>query len=141
MKEMLMKAALSIALVVMSLAVATAAEDSIRTERVQFKKGTSGATIKDKIKGYEIVDYKLNAKAGQSMVVNLKTNHLANYFNVMPPGSDTAIFIGSTSGNHYEGELPSDGDYTVRVYLMRSAARRGEKANYTLEIGISGKSK
>jgi hypothetical protein len=31
-----------------------------------------------------------------------------------------------------------DGDYTVRVYLMRSAARRNEKANYTLEVGITG---
>ena len=34
--------------------------------------------------------------------------------------------------------LPTDGDYTVRVYLMRSAARRNEKAQYTLSIDING---
>lgn len=36
------------------------------------------------------------------------------------------------------GTLPVDGDYTVRVYLMRSAARRNETAEYTLTVGITG---
>jgi hypothetical protein len=34
--------------------------------------------------------------------------------------------------------LPADGEYKLRVYLMRSAARRGETANYTLTVGITG---
>lgn len=46
------------------------------------------------------------------------------------------MFIGSQQGNHFEGTLPADGEYTVQVYLMRNAARQNEKANYTLEIGI-----
>jgi hypothetical protein len=52
-----------------------------------------------------------------------------------------AIFVGSTSGNRFEAELPADGEYTIRVYLMRNAARRNETANYTLEVGISGETK
>jgi hypothetical protein len=69
----------------------------------------------------------------------LKTSKASNYFNVLPPGSnDVAIFIGSTSGNEYVGALPSDGEYTIRVYLMRNAARRNESANYTLSVGITG---
>jgi len=32
----------------------------------------------------------------------------------------------------------ADGEYTIRVYLMRSAARRNEIANYTLTVGITG---
>jgi len=34
--------------------------------------------------------------------------------------------------------LPTDGTYVVRVYLMRNAARRGETAQYTLTVGVTG---
>jgi hypothetical protein len=116
-------------------------KDEIRKERVQFKKGASTATIKGSIKGYETVDYLLGAKAGQTMQVALQTNNGANYFNVLPPGSDAAIAIGSNLGNKWTGTLPVDGEYTVRVYLMRSAARRNEAASYTLTVGITGSPK
>lgn len=113
--------------------------DEIRTQAVQFAKGHSSATIKGTIKGSLTIDYTLRAKAGQIMSVELKSGNGANYFNVLPPGSnDTAIFIGSTSGNDWTGPLPADGEYKVRVYLMRSAARRNETANYTLTVGITG---
>jgi hypothetical protein len=115
------------------------AKDEIRTKRVQFKKGADGATIENRIKGYESVDYLLGAKAGQTMRVTLKTNNGANYFNVLPPGSNAAIAIGANLGNEWTGTLPVDGDYTVRIYLMRSAARRNETANYTLSVGITGR--
>ena len=111
----------------------------IRTESVHFKKGTNSAVIKASIKGYETVDYVLGARAGQKMNVSLATNHGANYFNVLPPGSnDEALFVGSSGGNEWTGALPVDGEYKVRVYLMRSAARRNETANYTLTVGITG---
>ncbi len=113
----------------------------IRQEWVQFKRGETGATIKGKIKGYQIVDYKVRAGAGQSMVVNFKPSNRSAYFNVMPAGSHVAMFVGSTSGNHFEANLPADGMYTIRVYLMRNAARRNETTNYTLEICIAGKGK
>lgn len=115
------------------------AKDEIRTERVQFKKGTSGATIKGRIQGYEAVDYLLSAKAGQTMSVTLKSNNGANYFNVLPPGSEAAIAMGATLGNTWTGTLPADGNYRIRIYLMRSAARRNETANYTLSVGITGR--
>jgi len=35
--------------------------------------------------------------------------------------------------------LPADGDYRVRVYLVRAAARRNESSAYTLTIGVAGK--
>jgi hypothetical protein len=115
------------------------AKDEIRKERVQFKKGAATAAIKGQIKGYETVDYLLGAKAGQSMQVALRTNNGANYFNVLPPGSDAAIANGAHMGNQWTGTLPVDGDYTIRVYLMRSAARRNETANYSLSVGITGR--
>jgi hypothetical protein len=48
------------------------------------------------------------------------------------------MFNGSISDNQYEGILPTSGNYKVRVYMMRSAARRNEIANYRLEIIIEG---
>jgi hypothetical protein len=70
--------------------------------------------------------------------VELKGSNLQNYFNVMAAGSDSALFIGSTSGNSFRGLLPSDGDVTVRVYLMRPAARRNDTGTYSLRVGIGG---
>jgi hypothetical protein len=110
----------------------------IREEPVHFREGQTGATLKGKIQGYETVDYTLRAAAGQSMVVILAPSNSSAYFNVLPPGSEQALFVGSTSGNRFEGALPADGTYTIRVYLMRSAARRNESASYTLEVGVSG---
>ena len=57
---------------------------------------------------------------------------------MLPPGSEVALFVGSTSGNEWFGALPADGGYRVRVYLARSAARRNETARYALTVGIKG---
>lgn len=114
------------------------AQDSIRTERIHFKRGSTSAVVKGHIKGYESVDYLVNARQGQVMNASLATKNTSTYFNVLPPGSnDAAIFIGSTTGNQFEGPLPATGDYRIRVYMMRNAARRNEVADYQLEVVIS----
>ena len=114
------------------------AADAIESRPLQFAKGASSATVKGSLAGDKTIDYTLRARAGQTMSVTLKTSNAANYFNVLPPGSkDVAIFVGSTSGNEWTGALPADGDYAIRVYLMRSAARRNETASYTLTVGIT----
>jgi hypothetical protein len=110
------------------------AEGGIREQQVQFKKGESGATIKGSIKGDQNVDYKLRANAGQTMVVKFKPSNASAYFNVLPPGSEEAIFIGSTSGNDFSGQLAASGEYTIRVYLMRNAARGAMRAPSTRSI-------
>ena len=120
------------------LASAAAAADDIRTERVHFKKGASSATVQGSIKGYQVVDYVLGARQGQSMNVSMATNNTSNYFNILAPGkNDEAMFVGSTSGDQFEDTLPASGDYKIRVYLMRNAARRGEVAKYRLEMIIN----
>ena len=124
---------------VIALALAFAApafaQTEARTERVEFAKGASSKAIKGSVKGYASTNYVVGLRAGQTLSVDLKTRNLSNYFNVMGPGADTAAFVGSTSGGSYKAVVPKAGDYTVQVYLMRNAARRGEVANYTLTIG------
>ena len=115
------------------------AADGIREERVHFKAGTEGATVKGRLQGRDSIDYLLNAQAGQQMSVTLHTDNPQNYFNILPPGNnDEALFIGSSSGNRFDDRLPASGDYRIRVYLMRAAARRDEAANYRLDIRIHG---
>ena len=115
------------------------AADAIGKETVQFAKGASVATIKGVLKGDQTVDYRVRAGAGQTLTVALKGSNAQNYFNVLPPGSaDVAMFVGQ-DGGRYKGVLPTDGDYTIRVYLMRPAARRNETSNYALTVGVTGK--
>ncbi|MFM8294299.1 MAG: hypothetical protein ACKN9E_07105 [Microcystaceae cyanobacterium] len=116
----------------------TFAGNNIRTERVQFKPGASSKVIKGSIKGDQSVDYVINARKNQSANISLGSKNSSIYFNILAPGEkDVAMFNGSVNGNQFEGTLPQSGDYKVRVYLMRSAARRNEVANYTLDIAIS----
>ena len=110
-----------------------------RTETLQFARGATGTTVTSNITGYNTVNYKVAAKAGQHMEATLSSRHTATYFNVYAPGSgpgDAAIFIGSTSGNRFVTTLPESGTYTIQVYMMRSAARRNESADFKLRVDI-----
>jgi hypothetical protein len=133
----LRRQALVAAFVLAAEGVAAASEE-IRVERVRFERGASSAVVEGSIQGDEIVDYVLGARKGQSMNVSMATNNGANYFNILAPGeNDVAMFNGSVAENQYEGVLPETGDYKIRVYLMRSAARRNEVAKYRLEMIVS----
>jgi hypothetical protein len=128
-----------LALMTLAFAAPAQADDEIRTQRVQFAKGAISAIVKGTIKGYETVDYLLGASKGQSMNVSMATDNTASYFNILAPGeTEVAFFNGSVSENQFEGELPATGDYRIRVYMMRNAARRNEVANYRLEMIVTG---
>ncbi|MBL8771179.1 MAG: hypothetical protein JNK30_07330 [Phenylobacterium sp.] len=132
-----------VALAGLALAIASAATaQAPRSERVQFARGTSSKTIVGQIRGDATVEYVVGAKAGQTLNVTLKSSNGANYFNIWAPGatpgSDAALATSDLSDNRVSRRLPASGDYRVQVYLMRSAARRNELANYTLTIGVTG---
>ena len=114
------------------------AQPAIESRRVGFPAGADSTLLNGQLKGDQTIDYRLRAGAGQTLTVDLKGSNAQNDFNVMAAGSDSALFIGSSSGNRFRGLLPSDGDVTVRVYLMRPAARRMESSSYSLRVGISG---
>ena len=115
---------------------------------VRFSTGSNGTTINDQIVGYKSISYLLGASSGQVMTVTLRPTNNATYFNIYSPGKgpgDEALANSSIDGpmvpdlNQFSGILPSDGEYTISVYMMRSAARRNEKSNFTLDISISAK--
>jgi hypothetical protein len=110
-----------------------------RKERVTFAAGASSATIKGQIKGDAGIDYVVRASAGQTLTVSLSPSNRSNYFNVLPPGSNDVAMYVAQDGQSYSGMLPADGDYTIRVYLIRAAARRNETSTFTLTVGVTGK--
>jgi len=115
------------------------AQSDVQTQSVVFAAGQSKASMAGTLRGRQTIDYMLTAKAGQQVRIDLETKHTANYFNLLPPGSnDAAIYIGQIEGNHFDGTLEQAGIYKVRVYLMPSAARRNETADYTLHIALAG---
>lgn len=139
MKRVIVTIAAALILAQPLVASAAPGDPDRRSELVHFTKGASSTVVKGRIKGYRYIDYVVRAAAGQTLSVEMQTGNGANYFNILPPGSsDVAMFVGSTSGNQFSGVLPADGDYVIRVYLMRSAARRNESANYMLTVGVSG---
>jgi hypothetical protein len=123
---------LLVSLLLPSLALA----QDTRTVDVRFPRGTSGTTINETITGYETIDYRLGVSAGQRMNVQLDTGNASNYFNITAPGASEALFNGSISGNSTSVVIPSSGNYTIRVYLMRNAARRNESADFALTLYV-----
>jgi len=104
---------------------------------VVFPHDRPTVTLTGQIKGNADHDYLVNARAGQLLTVDFKPTNASAYVNVIAPGSNgEALFVGSSSGNHFAGPVPADGSYRVLVYLMRNAARRNEVARYTLRIDL-----
>ncbi len=107
------------------------------TRRVNFTNDNNTTEINGEIIGYKYIDYLITVSEGQNINISMSTNKGANYFNIMEPGEKyVAIYNASINGNKYKGIAAKNGDYKIRVYMMRSAARRGETANYILKIKV-----
>jgi hypothetical protein len=121
---------------------APSAAHSQNSAQVQFRPGDYGTMLSGTIIGSDYFDYKLGAKAGQKLFVELTvagTNGDGTiYLNVLPPGSDgAAIYVGSNDTDNFETvSLPSDGEYTIRVYLMGNDRDAGKTVGYNIDLSI-----
>lgn len=112
------------------------AADNIRVERVGIEPNAEPSTLSASVQGYDVVDYLVAGERGQRMTIGFEADNPHSHFNVLPPGSTVSLFTGRLSGNHYEGILPADGDYRIRIYLTRAAARQNETAAYRVRIRL-----
>lgn len=128
-----------LALAPVLLASSAAAQDIVaeRVERVQFARGATAARVSGRIQGYRMVDYLVTARAGQRMTVQLQTQGRFTYFVVRAPGTEENLYDATSLGRTATVTLPATGDYRIRVFQMRNAARRGEGSNYSLTIRIA----
>lgn len=112
------------------------------TVPISFEQGASSTTINGTIVGNEYIDYVLNVRRGQSMVVALAvtgTNGNGSaFFNILPAGQDyPALFNGSSEGRRAEVTLPSSGNWAIRVYLMGNDADVGKTVGYSIDVYIA----
>jgi hypothetical protein len=106
---------------------------------VSFARGQSSATLTGTIKGDESRNYTVDARAGQTLTVTLKSTRGSAEMNVWAPVGDTALSAGSPDPYRFSKVLPANGHYRIQTYQMRAAARRGDVASYTMTIAVTGK--
>lgn len=116
-----------------------------RSARVAFAKGQSSIVLRDSITGRQMVLYRINASRGQVLTANLTATNAGTGFNLYLPGrgpGNQAMAIGDQLGpnvpalNRMKVTLPSDGTYTISVFLNRAAARRGESTRFSIDLAI-----
>ena len=125
----------------LALIAFTPAAFAQQTQDVKFQAGNYGTMVTGKITGQEYADYKLGAKAGQEMFVEMTvadTNGDGSvFFNILPPGSDNvAIYNASMDGNTAKINLPETGEYTIRVYLMGNDEDAGKTVGFNMDLSI-----
>ena len=107
----------------------------IRSERIYIPSGSNSTSLQGNIRGQEVVDYLLQARAGDYLNISLAAQSGSPFFNLMEPGEQyAAIYNGSSRGNQFEGTAQRNGDYRIRVYQMGNAADRGARASYRIEV-------
>ena len=94
---------------------------------------------KGTVKGEETQSYTVTVEANQTLSVALKASRSSTWFNVTPPGSKDAIWVGSVEGNEkpFRQKLETAGDYRIDVGLDRAAAHRNGKADFTLSVSVN----
>lgn len=122
---------LSVAIVFSSLSSTSAQSNP---QRIRFARGYSSTTVSGRIAGFDTKDYVVGASSGQEMTLRLKSSNPGAYF-VIYSINGRATDMNETS--EWSERLSESGDYLIRVFMMRSAARRkGAVASYRLSISI-----
>ena len=116
------------------LVFVTAADVYAQTkQRVRFARGTSSATGKGTVRGFAYRDYIVGASGGQTIDVKLTSSN--SVLTIFLPNGDN--LEGASETDEFAGELPTSGDYVIRVGMMRTEARRPRSvSSYTLKISI-----
>ena len=95
-------------------------------KQIRFARGRTTAVIKDTVRLCTSHEYRLRARAGQTMTVHLATGSKTS-FTLYTPAGDTPD--GADGSKDWSGELPETGEYTLNVGTDATAA-------YTLEVTI-----
>jgi hypothetical protein len=127
-----MSASFSLLFLLLSLAAIVPAQSK---QRVRFARGFATTTVNGTVRGYVYRDYVVGARVGQVFSVLLKSRNTSPVLTIFTPHGDN--LEGATQTDAFSGELPSTGDYVIRVGMMRAEARRkNSSAAYTLRISI-----
>ena len=114
----------------------------VRNERIQFEAGKSRAVINGRVTGRGEVLYKVHAREGQFLLVEMHPEANGADFNIFIPDrgpGQEALFVSSAGGSKYVGQLYKTGNHTIQVYLNRAAAQRGQTVDYRMVVRVTDK--
>jgi hypothetical protein len=108
-----------------------AVETGEAATRIQFRPGSSSATVTGGVVLGSRNRYVLGARAGQTMLVNITSVEENAVFTIYAPGGQ--LLPGSEAGEEWKswsGILPTTGDYTIVIGTTRG------NASYSLAVTI-----
>jgi hypothetical protein len=119
------------ALMVALIAFAASSVDA--QTRVYFARGATRATVRGYLRGIrDEANYILKAKAGQHMRVEIRGRGATRGTITFPSGQGD----GGPGGVVFDGILPDNGDYRIRV--TESSMAEAWRGNFTLIIDVTG---
>ena len=133
----------------MAMSLIFSISPALAQERVdiRFEPGATSTTINGAVRGDEFIDYIVNARGGQEMMVSLAvtgTNgHGSAYFNILPAGQDYGGPYTGSSDDDRRAEItvPHDGDWAIRVYLLGNDRDTDKTVGYSIDVYIAPSSK
>jgi hypothetical protein len=105
--------------------------------RVTFDADHRVRRFEDAIDGFNDVSYVISMRTGQSLQVSLASNNISNCFDIYAPGATKPVFVGGDAGSTHLLLARTSGDYVVKVFLLRLAARDNQSAQYTFELTLA----
>lgn len=106
-----------------------------RVETLRMRPGATQTTVRGIVIGRISASYRLEARAGQRMSLDLNSRNTFLYFNVLDPRGRTI----AREQAQWDGRLPASGVYTIQIYLVRAEARRNRPAPFSLDVRIAGR--
>ena len=122
--------------ILVALGTASAAAAGDREETVKFEPGASTASRTGTIHRYNIVRYYLDARAGQTLLIDFKKNKSTCYFHVQAPPDFHALDDDLPESRKFRAKLDRSGTYRAVVHLMRVSARRGRSCTFTINFDL-----
>jgi len=100
-------------------------------QRIRFARGVHSATVRGRVSRSRAILYKISAKRGQSMTVELEGDAKTR-FDLSGPQDKDSIGQAMVSGeSEWTGTLPDDGDYKIFVFTEDRV-----NAPFTLKVSI-----
>ncbi|MBS0426778.1 MAG: hypothetical protein JSR41_05770 [Proteobacteria bacterium] len=107
--------------------------------RVRFPRRGGRRLLRGRLQApaHSVRDYVIQGRAGQSLDVELETLSPGASFKVLGPQQKDALFMSEFSALPlWQGQLPADGDYRVRVSLNAVQRARGESMDFILRLAL-----
>ena len=89
-------------------------QGSFSEQRIRFARGANSAKLRGKVSRSKAILYKVGAKRGQSMTVQLESDAKTKFDLSGPKDSNGQALV--SGGTEWSGKLPDDGDYKIFVF-------------------------